>query len=111
MSYAEKHHIWQPLAAISIREEAMTVATTSLASISFTDENNDVWHRIIIETDDNFSNEYDALEVLYNSTEVFKNFSDAGNGSSVDDITWKMVTMVGTAASLGLLILATIIGK
>lgn len=137
MSYAVSHHLWRPLAAISDQQPALITAmpvTTSMTIdnnrspltptsplqmminptiSSVMDDSNDVWLQI-------------RGMVLRNSSEslgdlVEGNCTTCGvNGSSVwfnetDTVymnsTWDIVSMVGTAIALGLIILATVIGK
>lgn len=136
MSYAVSHHLWRPLAAISDQHPALITAmpvTTSLTvdnrspltptsplhmminptASSVMDDSNDVWLQI-------------RGMVLRNGSESFGdlvegNCSSCGvNESSVwfnetetvyMNTTWEIVGMVGTAIALGLIILATVIGK
>lgn len=137
MDYIKIHHLWRPLAAISSKEEnhisatilpisdinnntlhtismsSILTAITPVTSSISTDQN--VWHKIVFRTDANsiFNrlNETldENLDMLNVTVDQYYNYT---NGSNVfNEQTWELVTMVGTAVALGLLILATVIGK
>lgn len=130
MSYADSHHLWRPLAAISDQQQpalitAMPITTvdinnrsplltsTSTMISTVADDTNDVWLQI-------------RGMVLRNGTDGFGDLvvgnetNCGGNDSSVwfnetetvyVNSTWEIVGMVGTAIALGLIILATVIGE
>ncbi|KAK5645191.1 hypothetical protein RI129_006491 [Pyrocoelia pectoralis] len=143
MDYINSHHMWRPLAAISLNDNFRTIVTApSIQSKKFhkkvtmmeihttrlpptvfpnyhedDDDSNDVWHKIIFDTDSNsiFSrlNETDVniTALSYNSTTSYGNNSFSNETNYSQDVTWHLVTMIGTAVVLGLLILATVIGN
>lgn len=90
----------------------LTTITSPTASGS--DYDNYIWHQILAGI--NVGNVL-ALNDTSNYSTSDCNNSTYGNDSSnnqtdsEDEETWRMLTMVGTAAALGLLILATVIGK
>lgn len=134
--------MWKPLAAISYREEDISsstlsnseqsrtsshfaipkrftaaITTSSLARslpISVMDDKNDVWHRIIFDSE---SNSIFALnDTDINITNLLCNLTNFGNCTTNETntkevVSWHLVTVIGTATILGLLILATVIGK
>ncbi|KAF5271857.1 hypothetical protein FQA39_LY07997 [Lamprigera yunnana] len=119
MDYINSHHMWQPLAAISFNSNYKKVTTTTMEIPStrvpnMDDDTNDVWHKIIFDTDSNsIFNRLNETEVnmtvlTYNSTS-FGNYSISNETNYSQDVTWHLVTMIGTAVILGLLILATVI--
>lgn len=145
MDYIKTHHMWKPLAAISAREEMRTNLVTvpspflkstthsafhkkitnaitteilpvSHVTTSLTNNEVDVWHKIIFETDSNSIlnriNETDTnvTGILYNATMAYGNYS-LSNETYSNEVAWQLVTMIGTAVALGLLILATVIGE
>lgn len=166
MDYIKIHHLWQPLAAISTREEINSASdeTTSTTTThnSITMIFNSSTNRIINMTTilsaitrattttssidyDNITFEHKAehyyKDYFNNATITNNNINNIFNDSSIDifngnngdlynytldpyynnnytnvsnddmDQTWQLITMIGTAVALGLLILATVIGK
>lgn len=138
MDYINSHHFWKPLAALSLNEEVRSIVTDShlksnkihdslrktlvsavtlpVTHISVMEDDTDVWHRIIFHPDANsIFNRLNETEL--NATGLFCNSSICGNYSLSNETThsqevvWQLVTMIGTAVVLGLLILATVIGE
>lgn len=155
MDYIQVHHLWQPLAAISTRDElnpsdettstttthsitmifnsstnriinmttilsAIMKATTTSSSSIIDNDNITMQHKIEQPKDYlNNSNTFNGSIDLFNGNADLYNiildqyYNNYTNVSYDDDKnqTWQLITMIGTAVVLGLLILATVIGK
>ncbi|CAH0555365.1 unnamed protein product [Brassicogethes aeneus] len=140
MDYAISHHLWRPLAAMSLEENqknleptpinfAAKITTTMLPTSTSdvaTSDSNDIWYLNYMENgnfNDNI-NETDLLfgERIVNGIVAVSNFT-AFNASLKDNLagvngtlteldeTIEMITMISTAILLGLIILATVIGN
>lgn len=147
MEYANVHHLWRPLAAISSREEVnpvISVPTTILMNLSTparilkTSTSSTVTPTVAeITSSPQFDESNDILANLYknitygafNATDDIAdsyemlNTSLVINGSNICNVSlcitdgifmnpvWTIISTVGTSVALGLIILATVIGK
>lgn len=141
MSYADSHHLWRPLAAISDHQPALITAmpytigdnnrsplltptpalissTATTATATTADDTNDVWLQIRGMV---LRNGSDGFGDLMGNESNCNNGSGGGGGVWFNETetvfgvssnsTWEIVGMVGTAIALGLIILATVIGE
>lgn len=141
------HHLWRPLAAISLKEMRPFGATASnaygkgagppaltnkamvsgllavmnnvsSATTSSTDEDNSVWYKIESSVRGSGNGPFGQTNSTYVFDGFFNSTSDLfdpanrtnGTADRPED-TFEVITMIGTAVILGLLILATVIGK
>lgn len=133
MDYHKVHHMWQPLAAIAPIEDnnqepksflrysvsnvtsAMEVIPkmTSATSAGYYSDNEVLHGNFISEFPSSavFNGTYGNMTFSINDTlnETFPRFNETLNFEHEE--IWRLVTMIGTAIALGLLILATVIGE
>lgn len=133
--YAKSHHLWRPMAALSGSEEMeneltsskpvhksklnFTIKTianviTEITSIKYANDENSVWQPAMMGGELNgsyyFNDTRDNYLDMYNVTsESYGNLTNSSYSGNEEMI--RLLTMIGTAVVLGLLILATVIGK
>lgn len=130
MDYAVSHHLWRPLAAMSVNDhdqrgvvpvsvsptETVAYAVNSMfpeTSTTVNDDVNDVWFSKYYRNNSDWLFEStDSWEVdnVSSVNMTFDGFGFGFNRTNIDN-TIELITMIVTAILLGLIILATVIGE
>ncbi|XP_049823701.1 5-hydroxytryptamine receptor [Aethina tumida] len=132
MDYAVSHHLWRPLAAMSVNDhdqrgvvavsvsptETVAYAVNSMfpeTSTTVNDDVNDVWFSKYYRNNSDWLFESTDSWEVDNVSSVNMTFDGFGfgfgfNRTNIDD-TIELITMIVTAILLGLIILATVIGN
>lgn len=109
--------------APTLKTSAATTVTSALSQITsstLSDERNDVWQRLFYKnssdvfagtTDIDGYDLFDVSNLVMNGTICNVTFCSNDTTAIFTNPIWEVMTMIGTSLVLGLIILATVIGK